>query len=487
MEKTPADRYPSVAELAEDVRAQLGHRPVKAQRPSLAYVARKFARRHRAGTVLVAGIAILLAVGMSAVLWQYRVAERERGRAERRFQEVRELANFVIFDLQDGISRLAGATELRKTMIERSLRYLDSLANEAGDDPRLESELAGGYTRLADALGRQSSANLGDTAGAQAAYGKARALLERGVADAGRDPARQRQLARLLLNISTFEGNIRQRDQAGRTLEASIAIWNDLVRQDPEAEENLRGLASARFSVSNQRAQQGRADEAAAAMVEALDLFQRLLHRGPDDNDRKRNVALCHKNLVGYFATRDPARSLQHALRAAQLDSERLGAEPHNAQAKLDYAIDLSVLGDHYLLTAQYGQALPYYEESLPLRKALAEADPQNVYAAERFIYILQATGGTRVLAGEPGRGVPLLLETLRRIDELPSGRSDAIRIVQFRAYLALGEAHYAMKQNHCVWDRKAAALTSDLPVPNPTDVVKWLAERSLARARSCT
>ena len=487
MEKAPADRYASVAELADDIRAHLDHRPVKAQRPSFTYVARKFARRHRGGTAIAAGIAILLAAGVSAVIWQSRIAERERARAERRFQEVRELANFVIFDLQDGIARLAGATELRARMIERSLRYLDSLANEAGDDPRLQGELAGGYIRLADALGRFESANLGDYAGAEKAYGKAQALLERALMDHGPDNGRRRQLARLLLSISTFQRARQQTDQAARTLQASISIWDDLSREDPESDDNLRGLASARFNLSTQHFQAGRRDEGAAAMQTALELFERLLARKPDDTDRKRNVALCHKNLVSYFATPDPVRSLRHALSAAQLDSERVAAEPHNAQAKLDYAIDLSVLGDHYLLTNRYAEALPHYEKSLALRRTLAEADPLNTYAAGRLAYILKQTGATHVLADAPASGVPLLLESLRRIDAIPADRrSRDMRETRFRAYVALGEAHFALKQNHCVWDRRAAVAAAAIDLQQDEPLEKGLTGRALARARAC-
>jgi tetratricopeptide (TPR) repeat protein len=489
MEKAPGDRYPSVAELAADVRAHLDHRPVTARNPSFAYVARKFVHRHRAGTAIAAGIALLIAAGMSAVIWQYRVAERERGRAERRFQEVRELANFVIFDLQDGIARLAGATELRKRMVERSLRYLDSLANEAGDDPRLQAELAGGYIRLADALGRAASANLGDSAGAQTAYGKARALLERALIDHGPDTDRRRQLARLLLSISAFESGRRQMDQAARTLQASISIWNDLSREDSQSEENVRGLASARFSLSIQHVQAQRWDEGAAAMQDALTLFERLLASKPDDSDRKRNVALCHKNLVSYFATRDPGRSLRHATSAAQLDSERVAADPHNAQARQDYAIDLSTLGDHYVLTSQYAEALPHLEKSLELRRTLAAADPQNIYAAGRLAYILQRTGIVLVRLEAPARAVPLLLEAVQRVDAIPVERHDRdMRGVKFRAHLALGEAHFALKQNHCVWDRRAAETTAAAgwTFKDQAALEKWFTDRALARARSC-
>ena len=173
-------------------------------------------------------------------------------------------------------------------------------------------------------------------------------------------------------------------------------------------------------------------------------------------------------------------------MRAAQLDSERVAAEPHNSQAKLDYAIDLSTLGDHYVLQKQYDRALAYYEESIPLRKSLAEADPMNVYAAQRLAYMLQQTGETYVLAGQHARGLPLLFDSLKRIESIPADRRDSgVPPTQFQAYVALGEAHFALKQDHCVWDRRAAALPRPAPHTLGPDE-RLLADRSTGRAKAC-
>lgn len=192
MDKNPARRYSSAAELAADIRRYLGDQPIAARPASTWYQARKFARRNRAlvgagalaATALVAGAA-LLAVGLvratraEALAVARATAEAEqRAAAERRFQEVRALAKTVIFEIHEKVMNLTGSTEAQKLIIDTGMKYLDNLAKDAADDEALRGELATGYLRLANLLGDPASANLGDIAGAMQTVRKAIALLE---------------------------------------------------------------------------------------------------------------------------------------------------------------------------------------------------------------------------------------------------------------------------------------------------------------------
>ena len=47
MAKNPPDRYPTAAELADDLQRFLNDEPIRARRPTLAQRSRKWARRHR--------------------------------------------------------------------------------------------------------------------------------------------------------------------------------------------------------------------------------------------------------------------------------------------------------------------------------------------------------------------------------------------------------------------------------------------------------
>ncbi|MFO0585751.1 MAG: serine/threonine-protein kinase [Anaeromyxobacter sp.] len=82
MRLDPAERYASVAELAADLRRHLAGDPVLARPPGLAYRAGKFVRRHRLPVALAAAVALALAAGVGATLWQARRALVARDRAE---------------------------------------------------------------------------------------------------------------------------------------------------------------------------------------------------------------------------------------------------------------------------------------------------------------------------------------------------------------------------------------------------------------------
>ncbi|MCC6675754.1 MAG: tetratricopeptide repeat protein [Phycisphaerales bacterium] len=82
MEKDPARRYQSAAELAEDLRRHLRHEPILARPPSALYRARKFSRRHRPLVAGAAAVMLTLVAGLAATLNQARRAEHQAQEAE---------------------------------------------------------------------------------------------------------------------------------------------------------------------------------------------------------------------------------------------------------------------------------------------------------------------------------------------------------------------------------------------------------------------
>ena len=88
-------------------------------------------------TLAPALIFLTLIGGIVATTWQARKARAEKARAERRFNDVRQLARSVLFDYHDAIKDLPGATRVREQLVKDALTYLDSLAGEATGDPDL--------------------------------------------------------------------------------------------------------------------------------------------------------------------------------------------------------------------------------------------------------------------------------------------------------------------------------------------------------------
>jgi eukaryotic-like serine/threonine-protein kinase len=82
LKKNPAERYPSVSALADDVRRYLAHEPIRARPDTLRYRARKFVQRNRA-LVTAASLALLALVGgLVGTISQARRATRDAAIAE---------------------------------------------------------------------------------------------------------------------------------------------------------------------------------------------------------------------------------------------------------------------------------------------------------------------------------------------------------------------------------------------------------------------
>ena len=185
LRKEAAQRYSSVEQFSEDIRHHLEGLPVTAVKGSFRYRASKFVRRNRAGIAAGTVIALTLVAGVGATIRQARIARRqaeiastERSRAERRFGDVRELANSLIFEIHDSIQGLPGATPSRKLLLDRAVQYLDKLSQDAAGDINLQRELAWGYQRLATVQGDTTQSNLGQVNAAEASGRKAMALFQ---------------------------------------------------------------------------------------------------------------------------------------------------------------------------------------------------------------------------------------------------------------------------------------------------------------------
>jgi hypothetical protein len=165
LRKEPERRYQSVEQFSEDIRRHLEARPVHARKDTFGYRSTKFVRRNKASLAAATLVFLVLIGGIVATGWQAQIATREKARAERRFNDVRKLANNVLFDYHDAIKDLPGATKVRERLVKDALNYLDSLAGEAHGDPELQRELAAAYERVGDVRGGVSG-NLGDPAGA---------------------------------------------------------------------------------------------------------------------------------------------------------------------------------------------------------------------------------------------------------------------------------------------------------------------------------
>lgn len=140
-------RYQTVELFADDLRRYLRHEPVRAQRDSVLYRARKFIRRHRAGVagVTVAAAAVVAATAFSIA--QMREAQLQRDAAL--YESKRSDAQI---EFQSQLMSQVGDKPI--TMREILDRSRVALTREYGDDPRLLTpillQLSARYAELGD-------------------------------------------------------------------------------------------------------------------------------------------------------------------------------------------------------------------------------------------------------------------------------------------------------------------------------------------------
>lgn len=173
----PDWRYPSVSALAEDIGNYRSGHPVDARDGSGWYKWQKYFARRRL-MVSGAALAFMALSAALAVTWiQFQQAQVERAAADRRFEEVRDLSAFLMFDLYDELVKAPGNTKAIEMLANRSQAYLESLENDERASLDVKIETGAGLKRLADILGNPKNQNLGRRADAGALLDRAEQYL----------------------------------------------------------------------------------------------------------------------------------------------------------------------------------------------------------------------------------------------------------------------------------------------------------------------
>ena len=267
LQKEPAHRYGSPAELSDDLQRYLEGQPVRARHDTIFYRARKFISRHRAGMAAAVLLVASLAGGITAAT----IAGR---RAQRRFNEVRGFAHAVLYDMHDAISDLPGSVKAREVIVKTALKYLDGLAREAGRDPEIQLELAEAYQRVGDVQGAAKQRSLGQTAEALASYRKAMAIADQ-LDQRNANPAKTNLVRmRVRERLGDMEARRRKNNAEAMALyRAGIEIGEAAVARDPLNVDNRRTLASLYVDLARENQESA---EAIVSATKGLELLERL-------------------------------------------------------------------------------------------------------------------------------------------------------------------------------------------------------------------
>jgi serine/threonine protein kinase/tetratricopeptide (TPR) repeat protein len=383
LRKEPPRRYASVEQFAEDIRRHLKGLPVTAVKDSVRYRAGKFVGRNRVVMAASAMVAITLVAGVAATIRQARIARNqaeiaktERARAEKRFSDVRELANSLIFEIHDSIQALPGATTSRKLLLDRAVQYLDRLSQDSAGDINLQRELAWAYQRLATVQGDTSQSNLGEVSAAQVSNQKAMALFEAVAKANANNVADQLNLAMAYRARSLFD--IYETTGLAE-INRALAVTEPLMRTNANNLDLENERAQEYFILAYIQDAMGDRLQAIDSYRKVLDLRQEVLRSKPAYPDIRHGVAkatvlLAHE--MGRFGSRDEALPLINTGIAEfeSLVKETAGdpgivRELGTAEARR---------GEVELMQGDVAAARADFHRSLQRIERLARLDPEN-------------------------------------------------------------------------------------------------------------
>lgn len=448
LRKEPSDRYASVEQFDEDVRRHLENLPVTARSSTIRYILSKFAKRHSVSASITALVAMLIVASTIFALWEARasrqqaeLARLQHDRAERRFDDVRKLANSLIYDIHDSMKDVPGTLPARRLIVEKALEYLDSLSKESTDDLALQQELAAAYERVGDLMGNSSAANAGDFKGAIASYKKA---LEIRVRSAATHPENSNLQAALLgeyFRLAFAYQDAGEYSDALASLDKGLPIAQALASKsnEPMAQDSFAGIYWKRGGVL----------AAAGDDMGSLENFRKAA------TIRERIVATPDANRIvmthlasdylgigeGLAGTGDSAQGIAYVQKSIATLETIAATDPSNAtlQEYLAEAYNSSV--PIFEMRGDYGHASHYAARAVEIFSSLHSATPGDSLAMDNYALAEIALGKSLLRSGQAQRSVAHLTraaETLEGIRHPNRYESEGI----IEADLALGQAY---------------------------------------------
>ena len=374
LRKEPERRYASVEQLQEDLSRHLEHQPVSASKGTFSYRASKFISRHKAGVAAAAAFTITLLAGILITAHEARIAQQ-------RFNDVRELANSLIFDVHDSIKDLPGSTPARKLIVDRALQYLNRLSQSSRGDVSLQRELATAYERVGLVQGHYLQNSLGDTKGSLDSYAKALSIRKQ-IAANSNDWADRLALAGSHRQVANQQWALGVYADALNNIAAAVAISEALNNAHPKDGKILRELGYD-YEVSGMVQGAGYAGRGAGDLTKIDDYYRKaaatdeVLLTIDHDPDIQHAYAIDLNHLGG---------TLEHTDLNAALDqyNKELGIEQglwqHSPEPRYarGIAVSYSHMGQSYAQLGDIRRSLDSYKKGLDVSKELVRVDPKN-------------------------------------------------------------------------------------------------------------
>ncbi len=443
VEKTRQRRYPTVADLAADIRRHLENRPVLASPPSQWYRARKFVRRNRLAVLAATVASAALLVGFATAIWQAGIARRERavaiqqrsvaeerGReaaiekqraedqavnarrqeeaaerqsaiAKSRLEDVSALANSMLFEVDNRVRELPGAMPAREVLMQRGLEYLNRMSAETPDSTRLQQQLGAAYLKMGELQWDPDGSNLRDLNGARESYAHSARLLEAQVRDNPADAALRHRLTLAYLRYAQLlDSDREQRAGYDRALQSA----QKLAAADPanlEAKDDLAEVYLAKQEFAR-----------------AVEIREQIVAAGPKSAEARWKLYAAESKLATSLLQKDDNRAME-ILTGVISGLEALHKEePANVRYQRDRGVALGYMGVELMYHDRFADGIARAREAVDVQTQLSAADTRNAGLRLELSQAQSLLGMILVNTGRNAEGMEQLRQALAAQEE---------------------------------------------------------------------
>lgn len=364
LRKEPERRYGSVVEMSDDIARYLAGRPVSATADSRRYRLSKFVARHKRG-VLTAVLAASVLIGVSGVaVRQGLVATAERKKAEKRLEEIRLVAKSLINETNDSLAKIPGNVAVQRSLAEKSVGLLDSLAFDEGRDAEVEGELADAYVKLAEI----QNWSFRDFDKAVLNLEKADAIYMRMLGRAPDESLVRRKIYTAQLRHIEALHNTGRREEMLRIGADAIGNLRELVRLSPDSVVNLADLAAMHGWFGDKYSFFGRAGDASASYAAGIEFIERAIGKRESNLATPANRAEFARLffIKGWLlnGSGDPTRAIE-SYRRASLTAREVFAEDPSVPGNFLRAVGgFEAIGEISTSKNDYGAAFEAYRDN---------------------------------------------------------------------------------------------------------------------------
>jgi len=357
---------------------------------------------------------------------------------------VRRLSNALLFELSPKIERLQGATEAREILVNRALEYLDSLAQEAGNDLQLQSELASAYEKIGDLQGNPSNPNFIDSDAAIGSYEKAQTirlnLLEKNPND-----LQQRHLAENYRVSGKIYGQANDYQTELKNLENALRIYEKIPAEQSDANDLKFALAQIIYDIGKNRADGKKYSESFPHFERAIAMLEKTRQENPNQIDALKLLGDCHTQFAVALSWEEKqAEAEAQAAKAIEI------LEPAVANNPNDTNLRTGLWTAYWLTSSVYEEqndalSHEYALKALSIIEETVERDAANIRAKQQLAKSFSRLGQTSTNTGKPQEAISYLEKGREILLEIVESRSknNRLKVDLTTILMRLGEAKF--------------------------------------------